>query len=49
MLETVAILLIVIWLLGLVTGHTLGSFIYLLLVAAGVLIVVRLVTGRRLV
>jgi hypothetical protein len=49
MLETVAILLIVIWLLGLVTGHTFGSFIYVLLVAAGILIIVRLVARRRLI
>ncbi|MPY87370.1 MAG: lmo0937 family membrane protein [Luteitalea sp.] len=49
MLETVAILLIVLWLVGLLTGHTLGSFIYVLLAVAAVLIVARLVTGRRLV
>jgi hypothetical protein len=49
MLETVAILLIVIWLLGLVTGHTFGSLIYVFLVAAGILVVVRVVRSRRLV
>ncbi|MGH9160676.1 MAG: lmo0937 family membrane protein [Vicinamibacteraceae bacterium] len=49
MLETVAILLVVIWLLGLVTGHTFGSLIYVLLVAAGILIVVRVVRSRRLI
>jgi hypothetical protein len=47
MLETIAILLIILWLLGLVSGYTLGNFIYILLVIALVLIVVRLVSGRR--
>jgi hypothetical protein len=46
MLETIAILLIILWLLGLVSGYTLGNFIYVLLVIALVLIVVRLVSGR---
>ena len=47
MLETIAILLIILWLLGLVSGYTLGNFIYILLVIALVLILVRLVSGRR--
>ena len=47
MLETIAILLIILWLLGMVSGYTLGNFIYILLVIAIVLIVVRLVSGRR--
>ena len=47
MLETIAILLVILWLLGLVSGYTLGNFIYILLVIALVLIVVRLVSGRR--
>ena len=42
MLETVAIILLVLWLLGLVTGYTLGNFIYILLVVAVVLFLVRL-------
>ena len=46
MLETIAVLLIILWLLGLVSGYTLGNFIYILLVIALVLIVVRLVSGR---
>jgi hypothetical protein len=46
MLETIAILLVILWLLGLVSGYTLGNFIYLLLVIAIVLILVRLVSGR---
>jgi hypothetical protein len=46
MLETIAVLLIILWLLGLVSGYTLGNFIYVLLVIAVVLILVRLVSGR---
>jgi hypothetical protein len=46
MLETIAILLIILWLLGLVSGYTLGNFIYILLVVAIVMILVRLVSGR---
>jgi len=48
MLETIAIILIVLWLLGMVSGYTLGNFIYILLVVAIVLFLVRLLTGRRL-
>jgi len=47
MLETIAIILIVLWLLGLVSGYTMGNFIYVLLVIAIVLFLVRLVSGRR--
>ena len=47
MLQTIAIILLVLWLLGLVTGTTFGGFIYLLLVIAIVLILVRLITGRK--
>jgi uncharacterized membrane protein YtjA (UPF0391 family) len=49
MLETIAIILIVLWLLGVVTGYTVGSFIHILLVIAIVLFLVRLVSGRRVV
>ena len=49
MLETIAIILIVLWLLGIVSGYTLGNFIYVLLVIAIVLVLVRLVSGRRVV
>lgn len=48
MLETIAIILIVLWLLGLVSGNTMGNFIYILLVIAIVLLLVRLIGGRRL-
>ncbi len=49
MLETVAIVLILLWLLGLVSSYTLGGFIHLLLVLAIVVILVRVIQGRRLV
>ena len=49
MLETIAIILIVLWLLGMVSGYTLGNVVYLLLVIAIVLLLVRLVSGRRVV
>ena len=48
-METIGILLIVLWLLGVVSGYTLGNFIYVLLVVAIVLFLVRLLSGRRVV
>ena len=47
MLETVAILLIILWGLGLVSSYTLGGFIHILLVLAVVVIAIRLIQGRR--
>jgi hypothetical protein len=47
MLETIAIILIILWLLGLVSGATMGGFIHILLVVAIVVILIRLVQGRR--
>jgi hypothetical protein len=49
MLFTIAAVLLVLWVLGLVSGYTLGNFIYVLLVIALVLFVVGLFTGRRTV
>jgi uncharacterized membrane protein YjdF len=49
MLETIAIILIVMWLLGMVSGYTMGNFIYVLLIVAIVLFLVRLISGRRVV
>jgi hypothetical protein len=49
MLETIAIILVVLWLLGLVSGYTMGQFIHVLLVIAIIVILVRLVSGRRAV
>lgn len=48
MLETVAIILLVLWALGLVTAYTMGGLIHLLLVIAIVVILVRVIQGRRL-
>ena len=47
MLETVAVVLIVLWLLGLVTSTTMGGLIHGLLVIALVVILIRVVQGRR--
>jgi hypothetical protein len=46
MLETIAIVLIVLWLLGLVSSYTMGGFIHILLVVAIVVILLRLIRGR---
>ena len=48
MLYTIAVVLLVLWLLGLVSGYTIGAFIHVLLVVAIVLFLVRLLSGRRL-
>jgi hypothetical protein len=47
MLWTIAVILIVLWLLGLVSSYTMGGFIHILLVLAIVVIVVNLIQGRR--
>ena len=47
MLYTIALILIVLWLLGLVTGYTIGSFIHILLVIAVVMVLVNLLSGRK--
>ena len=49
MLYTIAIILIVLWLLGLVTGTTLGGFIHILLVIAIVMVLLRVISGQRVV
>jgi hypothetical protein len=48
MLETLAVVLVILWLLGLVSSYTLGGLIHLLLVLAVVVVLVRVVQGRRL-
>ncbi len=48
MLETIAIILVVLWLLGFVTSYTMGGFIHILLVIAVVVILIRVIGGRRL-
>lgn len=47
MLETIAIVLIILWILGLVSSYTLGGFIHALLVLAIVVILIRVIQGRR--
>jgi len=47
MLYTIAVILLVLWLLGLVTSYTLGGFIHILIVAAVVMVLVRFIQGRR--
>jgi hypothetical protein len=49
MLWTIAILLLVLWALGLVSSYTMGGFIHILLVAAVILVLVRLIQGRSVV
>jgi hypothetical protein len=46
MLETIAIILVALWLLGLVSSYTMGGFIHALLVLAVVVVVVRVIQGR---
>lgn len=48
MLETIAIILLVLWLLGLVSSYTMGGFIHVLLVVAIVMFLFRVIQGRRL-
>ena len=48
MLYTLAVILIVAWLLGFISDYTLGGFIHILLFAAIILIVVRLLQGKRI-
>ena len=49
MLYTIAIILILLWLLGLVTSAAMGGFIHVLLLVAVVMILLRVITGRRAV
>lgn len=47
MLTTIVVLLLVLWLLGLVSSYTLGGFIHLLLVLAVIVVLLRIIQGRR--
>lgn len=47
MLETIAVILLVMWLLGMVSAYTIGGFIHILLVLAVVVILLRVIQGRR--
>ncbi|HEY8568434.1 MULTISPECIES: lmo0937 family membrane protein [Microbulbifer] len=46
MLETIIVILVVLWLLGLVSSYTMGGFLHILLVIAVILLILRLVRGR---
>ncbi len=48
MLETIAVILVALWLLGFVTSYTMGGFIHILLVVAVVVILIRIIQGRSL-
>jgi hypothetical protein len=47
MLYTIAVVLLILWILGLVTSYTLGGFIHILLVVAIVMVLLNLISGRR--
>lgn len=47
MLESIALILIILWILGLVSAYTIGGFIHILLVIAVVIILLRVIQGRR--
>jgi hypothetical protein len=47
MLWTIAVILVILWLLGLVSGYTMGNFIHILLVIAIVVVLVRVIGGRK--
>jgi hypothetical protein len=49
MLTTIAIILVVLWLLGMVSSYTMGGFIHILLVIAVVVVLVRIIQGRKVV
>lgn len=49
MLWTILVILLVLWLLGVVTSYTMGGLVHILLVVAVVILVVRLLTGRRVI
>ena len=47
MLWTIAVVLVILWLLGLISGYTIGNFIHILLVIAIIIVLVRVIQGRR--
>lgn len=49
MLWTICVILLVLWLLGMVTSYTLGGFIHILLVLAVVVLLIRVIQGRRII
>jgi len=49
MLYTIAVVLLILWLLGLVTSYTIGGFIHVLLVIALVIVLLRIINGQRVI
>jgi hypothetical protein len=49
MLWTIAVIMLALWLLGLITAHTMGGFVHILLVIAIVIVLIRVIQGRRVV
>jgi hypothetical protein len=49
MLETIAFLLVILWLLGLVSSYTVGGFIHILLVIAVIVVALRIIQGRSII
>lgn len=49
MLMTIAVILIVLWLVGLITAYTIGGFIHILLVIAIIMILIRLIKGKKVI
>jgi hypothetical protein len=47
MLWTICVILVILWLLGLISGYTIGGFVHILLVIAIVVVLVRVIQGRR--
>jgi hypothetical protein len=47
MLWTICVILLILWLLGLISGYTIGGFVHILLVIAIVVVLVRVIQGRR--
>jgi hypothetical protein len=48
MLWTIAVIFIILWLLGLISGYTLGNFIHILLIIAIIVVLVRIIQGRKI-
>lgn len=48
LLTTIAVILLILWLLGMVTSYTVGGFVHLLLVIAIIMILIRFISGRKL-
>jgi hypothetical protein len=47
MLWTIAVIMMVLWLLGMITAHTMGGFVHILLVLAIVVVLIRVISGRK--